>query len=219
MRTYRRLWLCWWGGLGALGLLLGLGRLSVLTVVGVFLGLGLVAGTVTLLPGAIDNNRQLTTPEIGRSMQRGFWGALVVVTVVVAAFSFGALVWPLLVLVAVSSPWAVRSAVRLAVRPHAQQAGEEPGPGCPEPAAVALSAGDRTAAVQALTDDELCARWRTSYPAMQAASLTTCAELVSWRQAYLEDLERRNPEGMRAWLDSGAAAAGDPARYLATGRG
>jgi hypothetical protein len=31
---------------------------------------------------------------------------------------------------------------------------------------------------------------------------------------YLDELERRNPDGLMAWLASGARAAADPSRYV-----
>jgi len=35
----------------------------------------------------------------------------------------------------------------------------------------------------------------------------------SWR-CYLDELERRDPAGFRRWINDGARAAGDPARYI-----
>jgi hypothetical protein len=80
---------------------------------------------------------------------------------------------------------------------------------------VPLEVSDWESAIRALSDEELCWSWRASYTALLAAPEVARLELVTLRQAYLEDLERRNPRGMRAWLDSGARAAGNPARYLA----
>jgi hypothetical protein len=38
--------------------------------------------------------------------------------------------------------------------------------------------------------------------------------VVAQRQVYLDEMERRSPSGLRAWLESGARAAGGPERFL-----
>lgn len=42
----------------------------------------------------------------------------------------------------------------------------------------------------------------------------THLRVVQQRQLYLDELERRNPAGLAAWLASGARAAGDPTRFI-----
>jgi hypothetical protein len=68
----------------------------------------------------------------------------------------------------------------------------------------------------ALTTAELCRRWQDSYEALRAAT-TAAARLriVEARQHYLDELERRDPRGLNAWLGENASAAGDPSRFLA----
>ncbi|MFG1621837.1 hypothetical protein [Kribbella sp. NPDC049227] len=72
----------------------------------------------------------------------------------------------------------------------------------------------------ALTTAELCRRWQDSYDALRAAT-TAAARLriVEARQHYLDELERRDPRGLNAWLGGNASAAGDPSRFLAGGDG
>jgi len=66
---------------------------------------------------------------------------------------------------------------------------------------------------------ELCWAWRRSYVRLQRCrSVHEIAQVVTQRQQVLDELERRNPGGLSAWLDSGARAAGDPTRYV-TGDG
>lgn len=61
----------------------------------------------------------------------------------------------------------------------------------------------------------LCLAWRRSYLAMgKPLSLASRSLIVKRRQELLDELERRNPSGFAAWLDSGARAAGDPGRYI-----
>jgi hypothetical protein len=67
----------------------------------------------------------------------------------------------------------------------------------------------------ACTTAELCRHWRDSYDALSEAT-TPIARLriVMARQRCLDELERRDPEGMHAWLESSASPAGDPTRYV-----
>jgi hypothetical protein len=39
-------------------------------------------------------------------------------------------------------------------------------------------------------------------------------EIVKARARCLDELERRDPVGLQAWLESSASPAGDPARFL-----
>ncbi|MGY4768734.1 hypothetical protein ACXC9Q_17625 [Kribbella sp. CWNU-51] len=68
-----------------------------------------------------------------------------------------------------------------------------------------------------LTTAELCRQWQESYEALRVAT-TAAARLriVEARQHYLDELERRDPIGLTAWLGASASAAGDPSRFLAT---
>jgi hypothetical protein len=72
--------------------------------------------------------------------------------------------------------------------------------------------------VDALPIDELCLAWRRSYLQLQrAADEPTRQQLTRARQAYLDELERRDRPGFTRWLDSGARPGGDPSRYLTAG--
>jgi len=65
-----------------------------------------------------------------------------------------------------------------------------------------------------LDDDALCRLWRYTY--WQLDLQTTEAgvlELVALRQACLDELERRDPSALRAWLFSGARASGGAERF------
>jgi hypothetical protein len=70
-------------------------------------------------------------------------------------------------------------------------------------------------ALPSMSDLELCEAWSTSYIALQDAP--TAAErvrVVALRQAYLDELEHRNPQGLQRWLSAGALATGNPSRFL-----
>jgi hypothetical protein len=81
-----------------------------------------------------------------------------------------------------------------------------------DPATIELSL---PMAPESLDDDALCWAWRRSYVVLQRAhSATTRLHVVEVRQAYLDELERRNAMGLSAWLASGARAAGNPSRFI-----
>lgn len=75
------------------------------------------------------------------------------------------------------------------------------------------------AEARAMDDARLCWAWRTSYLTLQRATTPQHRlRVVQQRQEYLDELERRNPAGVAAWLTAGARAAGDPSRYVISTR-
>jgi hypothetical protein len=71
------------------------------------------------------------------------------------------------------------------------------------------------AAVATLTTEQLCTSWRTSFDAVTGATdphrLGTLAGL---RRSYLDEMERRDPEGFEVWLALHARAGDDPRPHL-----
>jgi hypothetical protein len=68
---------------------------------------------------------------------------------------------------------------------------------------------------------ELCLAWRRSYRVLHDLPPGTehlAGELVRARAALLDELERRDPAGFARWLDTGARAGSDPARFLVDDR-
>ncbi len=70
-----------------------------------------------------------------------------------------------------------------------------------------------------LSDEALCRCWRMSFPALQSdpstsPSATDALHLARTREAYLDEIERRDPRGFARWLESGARAGSDPAKFL-----
>ncbi len=69
--------------------------------------------------------------------------------------------------------------------------------------------------LDALDDAGLCMAWRRSFLVLQAArSRADVLAVVQLRQRYLDELQRRCPQGVARWLASGARAAGNPISYL-----
>ena len=116
----------------------------------------------------------------------------------------------------VSSPWAlgfVRS--RLGPRDNGKAWGggvpEAPLECDPDPVSGPTLPQD----LQALSDRQLCRVWRVSFCALQDARTALAKERIfTLRHAYLNELERRDPDAIRAWLAAGARAAGGPERFL-----
>ena len=66
-----------------------------------------------------------------------------------------------------------------------------------------------------LDDVALCLTWRRSFLLLQAArSVEDRMIVVEQRRRCLEELERRCPGGVEAWLSSGARASGNPLPFL-----
>ena len=66
-----------------------------------------------------------------------------------------------------------------------------------------------------MTDLDLCQAWRSSYVALaRARSAASRGRIVLAREVVLDELERRHPSAVRAWLESGARAAGGPERFV-----
>lgn len=111
----------------------------------------------------------------------------------------------LVVLLAVTtSPAVVRLQIRSArsdpVPPAARPAAEPPKPDC--------------RILEELDDDELFRLWRGMFWELGSQpNVDELSRLVALRQSCLDELARRNPDALRAWLDSGARASGGPERF------
>jgi hypothetical protein len=179
--------------LGALGLvaavlMLPLGALAVLGLL-ILVG-GLIAAT-GYEPGDSESPRYTR----GRTVLGAVTGCAAVAAAVGLATVLGvAVLWLSLFLAGVSPP---------AVRWYGRGAGS-----------TRVAAGRHD--VPICSTPELCRQWHDSYEDLEQAE-TPVARLrvVMARQRCLDELERRDPEGLNAWLASTASAAGDPSRYLA----
>lgn len=69
-----------------------------------------------------------------------------------------------------------------------------------------------------LTDEQLCAAWRASTDALRDGPPEQRRSVAARRQRYLDEFERRNPEGLRAWLASCDTASVDPHAFLVADR-
>jgi hypothetical protein len=190
LRTvYRLVWSTLCGLVGVPGLVAGV----LLTPAQVILPILIVVAGIGLTVAATASSKPAETTARRRR------SALIVGTMISATLAcmgyvvlFGAAGPGLVVVLGVTSPAAMRWSGRT----------------------LSIPAGlDRSGG---LTTAELCRQWQESYEDLRVAT-TAAARLriVETRQHYLDELERRDPFGLTAWLGANASAAGDPSRFLA----
>jgi hypothetical protein len=92
----------------------------------------------------------------------------------------------------------------------------EPVP-APQPASIVTYAA-LPRDLDILDDAALCLAWRRSFPMLEAARTEPeRMALVDQRQLYLDEMQRRCPKGVAAWLASGARASSNPMPFLRDG--
>jgi hypothetical protein len=218
MRAYRVVWLAVCGVLALVGiavafilspalLLLMVATFAVVAAIVTFA----VAGKHSKRPRGETSRTVVTSAAVGGAAAGGIVGLAVML---------GAGVLLLLLLLLVGSPYAVRTYGRwLATVPT-------PSTGQLDALARALAyASPEYVPIQPPeepplpSDEQLCRAWRASYRSLQERpSGTDMMRAVEERQSILDELERRNPRALAAWLASGARAAGNPLPYLVTSR-
>ena len=73
----------------------------------------------------------------------------------------------------------------------------------------------RAAGLAGLTTPQLCALWRKSQSGLHAAPTPADrVQVAAARGVLLEELERREPDVMADWLQSGAREPEGPSAYL-----
>jgi hypothetical protein len=213
---YRSAWFTVWGAVATIAMCVGFMVLPLGSSIVVVVLAGAVASIAVVAYHCRDGADPMTRPALVRiaaaSASAGGGLALALAGLGVV----GALAACLVLLTSfVSSPWALgflRS--RLGPRDNkAWGAGvpEVPLKSDPDPVAGPTLPQD----FQALSDRELCRVWRVSFCALQDARTALAKERIfTLRHAYLKELERRDPDAIRAWLAAGARAAGGPEKFL-----
>ncbi len=208
MSTYRTLWRTAVGAFTVLGAGLAFLFLPTHTLIG--------TGVLVAVPGGViaaavhtrtrtrtDNDTDVPPP--GYLVKGAGLAALGVIAALGLIAVFGAAALLTLGLLAVGAPAVLRPL--LAHAPHA----------CTSTTVTPLPPPAPSVPMdcQVFTDAELCWRWRTSFATLQyTLAPAERLHIVQTRSALLEELARRNPEGLTRWLNSGVRAASDPARYF-----
>jgi hypothetical protein len=140
-------------------------------------------------------------PDIGRRS--------LMLTCCVVALTTLTIASPVLALLAVLLA-AATSPVVVQLRASSARSGPLP----PPAGARAQPPGTHQTSLGQLSDDELFRLWRHTFWKLRSQpNIDELAGLVSLRQSCLDELARRNPIALQAWLDSGARASGGPERF------
>jgi hypothetical protein len=194
--TYGAVWWVLCGVVIALGLAIGLVLLP--GVVWALVAMVAVVASLTAIVGYETGIDDVPRQGRVRLVLTVMTACLAVVAVAALAVVLGAGALLLALMLAVGSPRALHWYGGLlrgkADRPH-----------CPDASVVSTS--------------QLCREWLESYEALsQVTSSTARLRIVMARQRCLDELERRDPDGLHAWLSASASAGGDPSRFLTHGR-
>ena len=214
MKTYRVVWLVVWVVVAALGAAVAL-ILSAVALAVLFLIFAVLGGMLPL--SLVRDYDDRSVPDRLRLIGTGaLMGGTTAGAVVGFALLLGEGVLLLVLFLLISSPYAMtaygrwlssaskQSAAQLGALVRALAYTSPAYLPVPPPSDVGM-----------LTDDELCQKWRASFLALQAqTSSRQMVRTVVDRERYLDEFERRNPNGFVAWLASGARAPGNPLPYL-----
>lgn len=224
VKAYCAIWWLVWsvviGGTSFAGMLVGGAALPLLILAVSWI----TAACLIFRPGVEDPVSRRASTEVRRHQCLSIAFSFAAVTATAGLVGF--LVTPIVVVIVATSPGALTVVMRLAeARPASRSSNRrrELRPAAPPPGEthrVRVTAETLRPAVETLSDVELCRAWRASYSALLSTHTPGGrAELVHVRQAFLDELDRRNPLGFRAWLDSGARAAGNPTPFIVRGNG
>ena len=212
---YPSTWLTIWGAVATIFMCVGFMVLSVQsTIVLVVLGAAMVS-LATVVYHCREGGGSITRAALARTAaaSAAVGGGLAVAGVGLGVAGVGAAVLVLLTAM-VTSPWTLgfarnRLGPRHDDRARAGAVREISSDSDPVPR-FALPQE-----FQVLSDLELCRVWRASFCALQDARTALARERIfTLRHAYLAELERRDPNAIRAWLAAGARAAGGPEKFL-----
>ncbi|MDF9278848.1 hypothetical protein P4U43_13740 [Arthrobacter sp. EH-1B-1] len=225
MKTYRRLWMTGWLFTAIIGT--GISTISLPWLGLILLALfGSAAGALALMLRRHYGHRTGNSESAGSvaavATHAGI-GTLAMLGIAGLSTLLGSFTLLLLVIMAVTSPWALR-------RIHHATWSTDLSTGVPaspapdrehhssvhtgRPGAKSMPVSE---SVHELSDAGLCRAWRSTYlPVREARDAATLGQLALFRGACLDEIERRNPTAFKAWVDAGARASGDPARFLTT---
>lgn len=203
MRTYGLGWRIAVGVVALVGVLLAVVLVPPSTMIAAFVTAALVAALATATATALQEGRSRGLwPLFGRNL---LLGGLAGVAATGLGELIGGIAFLLVVLAVLTSPPLVRW--------YAARLGHD------RPAPTRPSYPDiRIVRAETLSIDELCTAWTQSCTDLRGASPAQALRFVEARQRYLDELERRDPAGLRAWLATAASASGDPSRFITRDR-
>jgi hypothetical protein len=201
---WRNAWLGWAGV-----------TLCVATVLWSFSGVLTLLVTLTLLVGLLTvlvrsgADQGAATLPPGRVLVDGASGGLVAAAVVVTGMVQVGLGFLVLTAVGLTSPHVIRLFLGAGRGSDRESGGDVSDTLHPLDLHAAREAVDR------LDLAGLCWAWSHSAELLAEVPATQArAAVVALRGIYLDEMERRDPDGFRAWIDSGAGAMSSPDRFL-----
>jgi hypothetical protein len=199
--AYRVIWHCLAGLLCVVGVAAAVVVVPVATLVALTICVGLVSGLIGLSIFLIREDEGEPQQHLPRRVVTvGCLGGVVAVAITGLQVVIGAVALALAAIFAAGSPTVVGSYLRRH-RPATIHTSRSRAAGEPE--------------LAAFSNAELCRAWLNSFDALRVAATPSIRlQIVQARQAYLDELERRDPDGLRAWLESNASPAGNPARFV-----
>ena len=215
MRAYRYVWLGVVYPVGWLGVAAALISLPVVAVTALVICPALIGYAAGAYIAWQEAAAPFSRSRYAAWASAAVGGSLATAGLLVILGGTGAIVTLLLV---ATSPHAVRwYSDRLPARPA--ESGSKENSGGEGAAARSIVAPQVYASAALLPHDQLCLAWRTSFTVLQNTSdIDERARLAQCRRGFLDELERRDPQGFARWLAEGARAASDPGRYMtATG--
>lgn len=221
MNQYRHVWLSLCRSVAVLGALLGIINSPFATTVALLCTGALLGALLTYAALASADSSLPWGARLHRVGINALSGGLVVLAVTGFTVVVQAWVWPLILVAVATSPWAIN-------RVPKRMASRLPPAPAPDPAPTASATGALpdipveaatfTPAVRALDDGGICRAWRDSYQWLEGAHAPAFqAYIVALRQAYLDELDLRDPAGLEAWLNSRPRPRGGPDKYLHRG--
>lgn len=203
VNTYRLLWRIAIGLVGSVGVACAVVLIPPATMISVFITAALVSALVTATAFALQD--RWTGGVLRRYGRNVMLGGAAGIGAAGLGEIVGGLAFVVVLLAALTSPplmsW------------YAERLGSHR-PAAPPPAYPDI----RVTRAETLTIDEICTAWRQSCTDLRGASPAQALRFVEARQYYLDELERRDPDGLRAWLATAASASGDPSRYISRDR-
>jgi hypothetical protein len=182
---------------------------------GVVISVVVVATATTVIATSAwgGNGRNALRRIVGVTLAAGLITPAVVGLIAVFKFA-GVLV---VLILAATSP-AVTSLVQARRKAQRDPPVAQPGSATPRDPATSLADGPvpvPARELRSLDDEALCLAWRRSFRLLEASrSAAERLSVVEQRQQYLDELHRRSPQGLAAWLASGARASGNPLPYV-----
>jgi hypothetical protein len=208
--TYARWWRALWSVVTAVGVGIAILQMSPLVTFFAVLLLASSAAVVILVVRGSLERRHPGRERAGSSdtaMQAVRWGTTLLGAVTIIGGSP-----PVALLLALMAVTTCPPVVRLC---RAATNRERASRGAATPSDRQPTADDAARMVGRLSDGELCEMWRATFWELHEQHTgDERLTLVMLRQTCLDELGRRNPEALQAWLSSGARASSGPDRFL-----